>query len=172
MIKMIVIGFGANIPSKVGSPLETCEAAIIELETRGIKVVKRSRWWRTEPIPVSDQPWFVNGVAVVETKLEPEELLAELHQVENAFGRKRMQINDPRTLDLDLLAYDDLVIDKPLDLPHRRMHNRAFVLMPLKEVAPEWRHPRTKRSIDEMLAELSTVQRLIPNDEYEASKPI
>jgi 2-amino-4-hydroxy-6-hydroxymethyldihydropteridine diphosphokinase len=119
-------------------------------------VVDRSRWYETAPVPVSDQPWYVNGVARIETDLEPAELLARLHAVEADFGRVRSIRNAPRLVDLDLLAYDDRVIDGDggLELPHPRLHERAFVLLPLADLAPGWRHPRMLRTVEELIAAL------------------
>lgn len=152
---MILIGVGANLPSPAGSPRETCEAALAHLEGRGIAMAGRSPWYETAPVPASDQPWFVNGVAALRTGLPPAALLAALHEAEAAFGRVRGLVNAPRTLDLDLLAYGDLVAVEgaPL-LPHPRMHERAFVLFPLRDLAPGWRHPVRRETALEMASKL------------------
>lgn len=122
----------------------------------GIKVVCRSAWYRSAPIPVSDQPWFVNGVISVLTECSPEALLQNLHAVENEYGRIRVRRNESRTLDLDLLAYEDHVLEEAggLVVPHPRIAERAFVLLPLADLAPQWRHPVTGRTASEMLADL------------------
>ena len=153
---MILIGVGANLPSIRGSPRETCEAALVELECREVAIDRKSRWYESAPIPLSDQPWFVNGVASVATALSPHALLALLHDVERAFGRVRGEPNAARTLDLDLLAYHGTVLAEPggLTLPHPRMTERAFVLLPLAEIAPEWRHPVAKATAAELAARL------------------
>jgi 2-amino-4-hydroxy-6-hydroxymethyldihydropteridine diphosphokinase len=139
---MILIGIGGNLPSPSGGPAATCTAALDALNAKGVQVLARSPWYETAPVPVSDQPWFVNGVAQVAAKLAPEALLALLHAVERDFGRVRGEIGAARPLDLDLLAYNDLIqaCDAPL-LPHPRLQERAFVLLPLCDIAPEWRHP-------------------------------
>ena len=106
-------------------------------------MLRCSRWYRSNPAPGSGGPAYVNGVALVETTLEPTELLALLHRIEAEFERVRTDPGAPRTLDLDLLAFSDAITgpgEIPA-LPHPRMHERAFVLLPLAEVAPEWRHP-------------------------------
>ncbi len=160
---MILIGIGGNLPSAAGGPAKTCAAAIAEIEGRGIRVSTRSPWYETAPIPASDQPWFVNGVVGVETQLGPEDLLAQLHDIEAQFGRARTLANAARPLDLDLLAYGDLVRTEaaPL-LPHPRMHTRAFVLLPLRDVAPAWTHPVSGLSVGALIAALPPGQLIRP----------
>ena len=150
---MILIGLGGNLPSAHGNPVETCEAALSHLSGLGVTVVARSPWYETSPVPVSDQPWFVNGVAAVATDLDPPDLLAALHRVEEAFGRSRTVLNAARPLDLDLLAYGDLLREMPPPIvPHPRMHERAFVLLPLRDVDPHWRHPKSGKTVDALIA--------------------
>ena len=124
-----------------------------EIAARGIAVRAISNWYETAPVPASDQPWFVNGVIRVETSLPPHDLLALLHAVETDFARSRSAPNAARTLDLDLLAYGGVVLEQgPLLLPHPRLQERAFVLLPLRDVAPDWRHPVLKTTPAEMIA--------------------
>jgi 2-amino-4-hydroxy-6-hydroxymethyldihydropteridine diphosphokinase len=153
---LILIGVGSNLPSpQFGSPLETCRAALDELAREGVTIRRRSRWYQSAPVPPSGQPWFVNAVAEVETDLSPEALLEALHRVEARFGRERRERNEARILDLDLLAYNDLVLGAPGPvLPHPRMGERAFVLLPLAELAPEWRHPATGARISDLVSAL------------------
>jgi 2-amino-4-hydroxy-6-hydroxymethyldihydropteridine diphosphokinase len=163
----ILIGLGANLPSPVhGSPVATLEAALRRLEERGVSLVVRSRWWESAPIPVSDHPWYVNGVAEVATTLAPNALLALLHEVEAEFGRVRPYLNAPRVLDLDLLAYGNVTHEGPQPplLPHPRLAERGFVLLPLAKIRPEWRHPVSGRSLPEMIAALPPGQivRVLP----------
>jgi 2-amino-4-hydroxy-6-hydroxymethyldihydropteridine diphosphokinase len=159
---MILIGIGSNLPSDYGPPRETCAAALEALEREPVRIAARSRWYRSSPVPLSDQPWFVNGVVAVETALDPEALLAALHRVEKAFGRaapekRAAKPNAARTLDLDLLAYDDLIRagPEPPILPHPRLAERAFVLLPLREIAPDWRHPESGADLAEMIEALT-----------------
>lgn len=164
---MIFIGFGANLESpSFGSPLETLEAAVKALDSIRCRIVARSRWYRSAPVPISDQPWYINGVARIETDLSPVDLLSRLHTLEDEFGRKRGSINAARVLDLDLLAYDDRVLDDPRGpvVPHPRMQERAFVLLPLCEVAPGWIHPRNGRKIEALIAALPADQDCQPLD--------
>ncbi|MGH6930170.1 MAG: 2-amino-4-hydroxy-6-hydroxymethyldihydropteridine diphosphokinase [Dongiaceae bacterium] len=164
MLDPILIAVGANLPSpEFGPPRATCEAALEELSRRGLGIVRRSRWFETAPIPASDQPWFVNGVAAIHTARSPEALLALLHEMERRFGRERRELNAARILDLDIVAYGDLVrTDPPPILPHPRMHERAFVLLPLADVAPDWRHPADGRPLSELLRALPSGQLVRP----------
>ncbi|MFQ5959235.1 MAG: 2-amino-4-hydroxy-6-hydroxymethyldihydropteridine diphosphokinase [Alphaproteobacteria bacterium] len=160
---LILIGVGANLPSRCGPPRATCEAALAALGEAGVTVARRSRWYRSAPVPRSSQPWFVNGVAAVETALDPGALLALLLDVERRFGREREGRWQPRALDLDVLDYrGELRSDPPPELPHPRLHERAFVLVPLAEVAPGWRHPRLDRTVGALIAELPPGQELGP----------
>jgi 2-amino-4-hydroxy-6-hydroxymethyldihydropteridine diphosphokinase len=139
---MILIAIGSNLSSVAGTPLETCNAALKLLPERGIAVTRTSNWYETPPVPVSDQPWFVNGVVAAETSLMPDEVLRVLHDIEAHFSRVRHERNAARTLDLDLLAYGAEVREHgALRLPHPRLAERGFVLYPLRDVAPDWIHP-------------------------------
>lgn len=156
---MILVGLGANLPHpKLGGPRATLEAALAELAAGGAPSARLSRWYESAPVPAADQPWFVNAVAAVETLLPPERLLALLHRVEGEFGRVRGVRNAARVIDLDLLAYGDLVQEGPPALPHPRLHTRAFVLLPLRDVAPGWVHPGLGRSVDDLLGALPAQQ--------------
>lgn len=153
---MIFVGIGANLPSSFGSPKATCEGALEALIAAGIEVVGRSRWYESAPVPRSDQPWYVNGVVALRTDNKPLELLNILHDIEALFGRVRRVRNEARVLDLDLLAYHDVVSpgpDAPI-LPHPRLRERAFVLLPLAELASGWRHPMTGEAILDLIARL------------------
>lgn len=161
----ILVALGANLPSdRYGSPRQTLEAALAELERRGVRVLRRSRWYESAPVPRSDQPWYVNGVAAVETGLGPDALLALLHRVEAEFGRIRGVRNAPRLIDLDLIAYGNEVRPGPEGpiLPHPRAAERAFVLLPLAEVAPGWRLPGDGRTVEALIAGLPADQEIRP----------
>lgn len=133
-------------------------AALAALETKGIGILKRSRWYESAPVPASDQPWFINGVVSIITSSNPYNLMKLTQEIETDFGRTRIAPNAARPLDLDLLAYGDLVIDRPgpdgLILPHPRLAERAFVLLPWAEISPHWRHPVTGKTVAAMVAEL------------------
>jgi dihydropteroate synthase/2-amino-4-hydroxy-6-hydroxymethyldihydropteridine diphosphokinase len=154
---MILIALGANLPSSEGAPRETLRRALALLEERGVRVTRRSRTYLTEPVPRSRQPWYANQVVEVETDRLPEELLGLLHEIEHRFGRERSERNAARTLDLDILAYHDVRLGTAdLVLPHPRLHERAFVLIPLADVAPDWRHPVSGETLQAMTARVDT----------------
>jgi 2-amino-4-hydroxy-6-hydroxymethyldihydropteridine diphosphokinase len=147
------IGFGGNM----GDPERTCREALALLgDMDGIRLEAVSSLYRTQPVGVEDQAWFLNGVLACRTRLDPEDLLRQLLAVENRFGRKRTVRWGPRTLDLDLLFYGEHVLDLPgLTIPHPRAHERRFVLEPLVEIAPKLRHPILGVTVARLLAEAS-----------------
>ena len=160
-----LIAIGSNLPAPgCASSEATCEAALKALETHDIRIAKRSRWFRSAAVPVSEQPDFVNGVVLVETALDPASLLAALHSIEERFARRRSVPNAARTLDLDLIDFGGAVRDGPGGpvLPHPRMQDRAFVLMPLADVAPDWRHPVTGLDVGALLEALPEGQNCCP----------
>lgn len=160
---MILIALGANLPSRYGSPYETLQAAKQAMREKGITILSSSNTWLTAPVPVSDQPWYHNEVVQVQTVLSPYQLLETLQDIENDFGRVRTVRNAPRILDLDLVAYDDEILDRPeLIVPHPRMHKRAFVLLPLREIAENWEHPVLRVTLRDLIANLSKDQQAVP----------
>ena len=145
---MILIAVGANLPGRDGAaPLATCQRAVASLSAiPGLTVEAVSHWWLTEPDPpLPGAPWYVNGVVRCAGSLDPADLLQALQQLEQEAGRERPYPNAPRTLDLDIIAMGEaggLVRRQPDPiLPHPRAHLRRFVLEPLAEIAPGWRHP-------------------------------
>jgi len=150
-----IIGIGANLPGADGaSPLAGCQRACARLGEGVGRLRRRSPWYLSEPVPPSDQPWFVNGAALLDTDLAPEAVLAALHAIERSAGRLRRRRWEARVLDLDLLAYGDHVtaVAGGVQVPHPRLAERLFVLMPLADVAPHWRHPASGIGIDALLA--------------------
>ena len=159
---MILIGIGGNLESaQFGPPCDTLTAALAALKEKRIRILTRSGWYRTEPVPRSDQPWFVNAVVSLATELGAKDLLNALQTTERQFGRVRGEPNAPRILDLDILDYQGEVMDTTsLVLPHPRLHERRFVLIPIAEIAPDWRHPILELTAVQLLAQLSSEQRI------------
>lgn len=158
---MIFVALGSNLPGIAGSPRHMVAAALEVLPDYGMRVRACSPWYRSAPVPPSDQPWFVNGVARVEAETtDPAECLARLHAIEARFGRHRDgTLNAARPLDLDLLDFEGMVRADGPSLPHPRMTHRAFVLRPLADIAPTWRHPATGQDIASLLSVLAAAAR-------------
>ena len=153
---LILIAFGSNLSSELfGNPIENCIKAVEILKTK-FKVEKISKFYKTEPIPKSSQSWFINGVVSIKTDYKPIHVLEHLMQIENSFKRIRGIKNDPRVIDLDLISYNDIVLNsKELVLPHPRMHERKFVLMPICDINEEWIHPVLKKKAKNLLKTLA-----------------
>jgi 2-amino-4-hydroxy-6-hydroxymethyldihydropteridine diphosphokinase len=154
---MILIALGANLPGPDGAaPIDTCRAAVGHVcDIPGLSLVALSAWYRTAPVPRGDQPDYCNGVLRFEGDVDGEALLTMLHQVEGRFGRVRGAPNAARTLDLDLIDLNGDIRDgTTLTLPHPRAHERAFVLRPIQDVAPGWRHPLLRQTVETLLAAL------------------
>jgi 2-amino-4-hydroxy-6-hydroxymethyldihydropteridine diphosphokinase len=149
----IILAVGGNLAGDYPSLEALLEAALSAFLRAGLHVVRRSGWWRSAAWPDPGAPAYLNGVAIVETKLSPRALLAQVLALEAAFGRSRTEPNAPRTLDIDLIAYGRSVFDEPgLTLPHPRAHERLFVMAPLAEIAPGWVHPVLGRTAAELAA--------------------
>ncbi|MDE1986342.1 MAG: 2-amino-4-hydroxy-6-hydroxymethyldihydropteridine diphosphokinase [Alphaproteobacteria bacterium] len=162
---MVLIALGANLASSVGAPAETIAEAIAELSKRGMKIAAKSRFFATPAWPDPSDPPFVNAVIRVETSLSSAAVMNLLHEIESAYGRTRSVKNAPRTLDLDLIDFDGRIEDGPPMLPHPRVAERAFVLIPLADVAPHWRHPVSGKMIEQLIAAL-------PDRERTAVRPL
>lgn len=154
---MILVAIGANLPrAQYATALDACVAAAAAvLAIEGLAFIALSPWYRTTPIPRADQPDYCNGMIRLEGDITPEALLTKLQEIEQSFGRMRGERNAPRTLDLDIIDINGIIraVPDPI-LPHPRAHHRAFVLRPLLDVAPGWRHPVLRQSVATLLAEL------------------
>ena len=160
---MILIGLGSNVEGPWGSPEDTVRTALERLNGIATKLVKASRLLSSKPVGPIEQDDYINAAAIIETSLQPEELMQCLHDLELQAERRRAVRWGPRTLDLDLLDYDGLVChggdetrehQKLLILPHPEIAQRGFVLAPIADIAPAWRHPQTSKTAAQMLAEL------------------
>jgi 2-amino-4-hydroxy-6-hydroxymethyldihydropteridine diphosphokinase len=162
---VILIALGSNLNSKWGTPSQTLMAAIAEMQRRQIKVRALSTLIGTDPMGPKNQPQYVNAVALIETHKSPEALMRCLHQIEHLAGRKRLRRWGARCLDLDLLDYHGLTRKpavtsiKPLALPHPGIVMRSFVLEPLAEIAPRWKHPVSHKTPSLMLRKLYGLNR-------------
>ncbi|WP_299750061.1 2-amino-4-hydroxy-6-hydroxymethyldihydropteridine diphosphokinase [uncultured Tateyamaria sp.] len=182
----LLVALGSNMHSSVGTPIETLHNAIDSIEEMGSVIRGRSRFFRTPAVPADSGPDFVNAALLVEAHWSSSEAIARLHEVEARLGRRRKARWEQRIIDLDLLAHDDMIrpsvrvlrtwMELPLEkqkemapgqllLPHPRMHERAFVLVPLSDVAPDWVHPITRKSVTEM-------RDALPSADIEAIVPI
>ena len=160
---MFLLGLGSNLSSTFGDRFQNIDLAVSYLESRKIKIIKKSSFYETPSYPDIKKPKFINVVIDVSTNLSPEDLASVLIFVEKKLERKRIKKNDPRTCDIDIIDYNGKVFDfiyKNLifKVPHEKLIYRNFVLYPLREIMPKWVHPKTKDSIDELITKL-------PNEE-------
>jgi 2-amino-4-hydroxy-6-hydroxymethyldihydropteridine diphosphokinase len=140
--EVVIIALGSNLAGAYPNSETLLWAALTRFGPKGLAVTARSSWWRSAAWPDPANPAFLNGVALMDTDLSPYAVMAILAQIEGEFGRSRSAANAPRTLDLDLIAHGRTVLETPeLVLPHPRAHERRFVMGPLAEIAPAWRHP-------------------------------
>ena len=147
-VEIAAVGLGSNIGDKIAN-IKKALAALDRVPRTKLK--QRSRFYRTAPIGKTDQDWFVNAAALVETYLSPRELLEALLELENQMGRVRKEKWGPRLIDLDLLFYGDRILEEDgLIVPHPFMPQRLFVLTPLCDIAPDWRHPTLERTCREL----------------------
>jgi 2-amino-4-hydroxy-6-hydroxymethyldihydropteridine diphosphokinase len=148
---VVYLGIGSNLGDKQGNCLDALE----RLSTKGVSISKRSALYNTQPWGVKDQPDFVNMAVEAETLMSPEELLGALKEIEREMGRKTGIRWGPRVIDLDVLLYDDKIVQsKDLVIPHPLLHKRDFVLLPLAEISPECVHPVLNKTIRELAKEL------------------
>lgn len=164
---MILIGLGSNLTTdEFATSKDILEAAMVMLEARGVRILQQSDFYETEPVPKSDQPWFCNAVLSADTELCAIDLLKLLHEIEHELGRVRRERWEARIIDLDLLAYNDEIFPSAAEwgqesqkispehaiIPHGRLHERDFVLIPMMDICPAWTHPVLKKTAENMLS--------------------
>jgi 2-amino-4-hydroxy-6-hydroxymethyldihydropteridine diphosphokinase len=147
-LKIVYVALGSNL----GDRAENLRQARVQIDAPDLRVLRVSSIYETAPRDLEDQPWFLNQVIECQTDLFPRQLLERLKKIEKAMGRKRIVTKGPREIDLDILLYGDAVVKAPeLEIPHPRLAERRFVLEPLAELAPEKKHPSTRKTIRELL---------------------
>ena len=157
---MIFLGLGSNLPSKYGDRFTNINLAISCLEGYGIKVIKKSSFYETPSYPNNENPKFINAIILVETTLPPVDLMSVLIFIEEKLERKRGKKNDPRTCDIDIIDYNSEILNLrynnlELTVPHKELTSRNFILFPLQEISPTWKHPKTKEIVSVLLQKLS-----------------
>ena len=157
---MIFLGLGSNLPSKYGDRFANINLAISCLDGYGIKVIKKSSFYETPSYPNKENPKFINAVILVETTLPPVDLMSVLIFIEKKLERKRGKKNDPRTCDIDIIDYNSQILNLrynnlELTVPHKELTSRNFILFPLQEISPTWKHPKTKEIVSVLLQKLS-----------------
>lgn len=161
---MILIGLGANLPTELfGTPRATLGAALCLFEEQGVSIQQRSPWYQSAPVPISNQPWFINGVCEIRCRHTASQLVKLLLEIETQIGRVRTVQNAARIIDLDLLVYNDVIISATdtddLSVPHPRMYDRSFVLLPLRDIAPDWTDPISGKGLTYFVNNLDSDQR-------------
>ena len=156
---MILLGLGSNLSSSFGNRFKNIDLAVSYLQEHGIKIKKRSNYYETPSYPNKENPKFINIVIEVETHLLPADLASVLIFIEEKLERKRMKKNDPRTCDIDIIDYNNQILNfkyKNLEytVPHKKLIHRNFVLFPLQEVLPNWRHPKNKELVSILIKKL------------------
>ena len=155
----VIVALGSNLPGDYPDVPALLQAALEAFPAHGLTVVARSGWWRSAAWPDPAMPAYTNGVVIVETGLGVAETLSALHGIEADFGRVRHEANAPRTLDLDLIAHGRTVTGEgAVQVPHPRAHERRFVMGPLAEIAPQWRHPVLGVTVAELLGSASVAE--------------
>lgn len=152
-MKIVYLGLGSNL----GDRRHNLASALQNLAAPDLRILRESSIYETEPRDYLDQPWFLNQVVEVETSLFPRQLQRRIQKIERGMGRRPVIPKGPRKIDIDILLFGEAIVSTPeLQVPHPRMAERRFVLAPLAELAPELRHPRTRRTVSEMLADVAT----------------
>ena len=157
---MILLGLGSNLASDFGDRFKNIELAISYLELHDIKILKKSSYYETPSYPDKEKPKFINVVISISSNLKIGDLITILISIESSLGRKRGLKNDPRTCDIDIIDFDSQIMsfkykNSFFSVPHKKASYRNFVLIPLREIFPDWMHPKTKENISILIGQLS-----------------
>ena len=161
---MIILGLGSNLPSSFGDRFLNINMAMSYLGEYGIKIIDKSSFYETPSYPDKNNPKFINVIISVKTQLPPVDLMSVLIFIEEKLERKRNEKNDPRTCDIDIIDYNNQILsfqykNLNLEIPHKKLSSRNFVLFPLQEIFPNWNHPKTKEIISSLIYKLSEENR-------------
>ena len=161
---MIILGIGSNLHSSFGNKFDNINLSISLLKKNNIEILKKSSFYETPSYPDLKKPKFINVIILIETDLPPVDLMSVLIFIEEKLERKRDKKNDPRTCDIDIIDYNGQVEKfnyKSINviLPHEKVTNRNFVLFPLQEIIPEWKHPKTKETVEVLINKLSSTDK-------------
>ena len=157
---MIFLAIGSNLPSSFGDRFNNIDLAISFLKSHKIKLIKKSSYYETPSYPNMNNPKFINVVISINTNLSLSDLMSAIIIVEEKLERRRNKKNDPRTCDIDIIDYNKEIHDinhegNNIVVPHSRLAYRSFVLIPLQEISPQWKHPKTKEIIGDIISNLS-----------------
>ena len=157
---MLLLGLGSNLSSSFGDRFDNINIALSYLEAYQIKIIKKSSFYESLSYPNNNDPKFINIIIEILTDLPPEDLVSVLIFIEEKLGRKRIKKNEPRTCDIDIIDYDGKIMDfsykgSVFKVPHEKLIYRNFVLFPLQEISPNWKHPKTNELIGALIDNLS-----------------
>ena len=157
---MIFLGLGSNLSSSFGDRFKNINLALSHIEKSGIKIIKRSNFYESLSYPNKNNPKFINIVVSVSSNLQPRDLMTALICIEEKLERKRNKKNDPRTCDIDIIDYNNKILNLTynqnfLKIPHPRLQERNFILFPLREISPLWKDPKSGMTIDDLIDKLS-----------------
>jgi 2-amino-4-hydroxy-6-hydroxymethyldihydropteridine diphosphokinase len=161
---MIFLGIGSNLSSRFGNRFDNINLAISYLNSYGIEVINKSSFYETPSYPNKNDPKFINIVILVKSQLPPIDLMSVLIFIEEKLERKRTKKNEPRTCDIDIIDYDSQILNFKynslyLEIPHKKLTLRNFVLFPLKEIFSQWKHPKTEENVSTLIEKLSAKDR-------------
>jgi len=161
---MLLLALGSNLASNFGNRFLNIELAMHYLEGKKIKIIKKSSFYETPSYPDKKKPKFINLVILAKTNLSPKALASIIIEIEEKLERKRLKKNDSRTIDIDIIDYNNKVFDFKYNssmfyIPHKKLSDRNFVLFPIQEIIPNWKHPKSKVNIKDLIYNLNSLQK-------------